>query len=79
MNGHSPATKQCVRQYRSEVKSQLEQLRSALTHMHENLVKRISLLETRLFRAFSSFSDINNKRLVHGGCDSLGYQPYHNP
>jgi hypothetical protein len=54
MNGDSPATKQ-----------DLDQLRSEVNHVHEDLVERLNDTETRLLQAFYSFADTNNKRLPH--------------
>ena len=68
----------CDSQQPSELKQAFEQLRSELRRMHEDLVKRISVRESRLLHAFNSFTEINNRHLVQGGNDSSYYQPYHN-
>ncbi len=63
----------------SELKQAFEQLRSELRHMHEDVIERIGVLESRLLHAFNSFTEINNKRLVQGGGDGPRDQPNHNP
>jgi ElaB/YqjD/DUF883 family membrane-anchored ribosome-binding protein len=77
---HRTEAKQELEQLRSEVRQEFEQVRSEANHMHDDLVERISDSETRLLRAFYSFADTNNKRLVQGeAATALVIKPPHNP
>lgn len=52
-NGSVPATKQDI-----------EQLRSEMNHQYSDVVERITDAETRLLKAFYSFGESNNKRVI---------------
>ena len=61
MNGDQSATKQDIQQLRSEV-----------NHVHDDLVERIRDSETKLLQAFYSFADTNNKRFIQNEAGTAG-------
>lgn len=63
-NGSLPATKQDIHDLRSESKHSIEQLRSEMNHQYNDVVERITDSETRLLKAFYTFAETNNKRMV---------------
>jgi hypothetical protein len=52
-NGNAPATKQDI-----------EQLRSEMSHSHDDLIERLTDGETRLLKAFYNFAQSNSKRMT---------------
>ena len=57
-------TKQDIQQLRSETKQDVEQLRSEMNHGYRDLVERITDSETKLLKAFYSFTESNQKRFT---------------
>ena len=49
---------------RSEVKQDIEMLRSEVHHVHDALVERIADSETKLLKAFYTFAESNQRRLA---------------
>jgi hypothetical protein len=49
---------------RSDLVTQVDQLRSETNHMYNDLVERIADGETRLLKAFYNFAESNQKRVA---------------
>lgn len=59
-----PATKADLAEAKKELKSDIEQLRSEMNHIHHDLAERMHDTETRLLKAFYNFVESNQKRMV---------------
>jgi len=71
MNGNEPATKADLAAVEERLDGKIlqlrmdnGQLRSEMNHHYNDLVERISDSETKLLKAFYSFADANQRRLV---------------
>ncbi len=57
---NAPATKGDI----ADLKTQMVQLHSEMSHIHNDLVERIADGETRVLKAFYNFAESNQKRLA---------------
>jgi hypothetical protein len=62
-NGHEPATKQDLRELRTELKQDIEQLRSESNHAFDDLKETMRDGQTELLRAFYSFAQSTDAKL----------------
>jgi hypothetical protein len=60
----APATKGDLADLESRLKESIEILRSEMNHQYRELVERISDTQTEVLRAFYSFAQTNNKRVL---------------
>jgi hypothetical protein len=61
---NAPATKGDLIDLESRIEESIEILRSEINHQYRELVERISDTQTELLRAFYSFAQTNNKRVL---------------
>src|SRR6266404_2020257 len=59
-----PATKADLEALEARQNERLEILRSEMQHSHQNLNETIRDVETKLLKAFYSFGESNNKRVM---------------
>ena len=62
-NGHDPATKQDVSELRTDLKQDVEQVRSEFQHGFDDLKETMRDVQTELLTAFHSFAQSTDAKL----------------
>src|ERR1035441_7375943 len=65
-NGHEPASKQDIELLRSEVRSEIGQLRSDFHHEFDELKETIRDSQTEILRAFYGYTQTTDAKLKEG-------------